>query len=70
MLLHYKVEFTNLNRKEHKAIENEANLFAGAFLLPEESFLEDLRTIARVTNPDSYIDLKKEMENFSSSFRL
>lgn len=60
LLLHYKVEFTNLNRKEHKAIENEANLFAGAFLLPEESFLEDLRTIARVTNPDSYIDLKKK----------
>lgn len=60
LLLHYKVEFTNLNRKEHKAIENEANLFAGAFLLPEESFLEDLGTIARVTNPDSYIDLKKK----------
>lgn len=60
LLLHYKVEFTNLNRKEHKAIENEANLFAGAFLLPEESFLEDLKTIARVTNPDSYIDLKKK----------
>lgn len=60
LLLHYKVEFTNLDRKEHKVIENEANLFAGAFLLPEESFLEDMKTIARVTNPDAYIDLKKK----------
>lgn len=31
LLLHYKVEFTNLDTKEHKNIENEANLFAGAF---------------------------------------
>ncbi|WP_058307344.1 spr1629 family repressor/antitoxin [Gracilibacillus massiliensis] len=60
LLLHYKVEFTNLNRKEHKAIENEANLFVGAFLLPEESFIEDMNTIAYVTNPDAYIDLKKK----------
>ncbi|WP_058309093.1 spr1629 family repressor/antitoxin [Gracilibacillus massiliensis] len=60
LLLHYKVEFTNLNRKEHKAIENEANLFAGAFLLPEETFLEDMQTIAYPTNPDAYIDLKKK----------
>ncbi|WP_067843100.1 spr1629 family repressor/antitoxin [Amphibacillus sediminis] len=60
LLLHYKVEFTNLDRKEHKAIENEANLFAGSFLLPEESFLEDLKMIAHVTNPDAYVDLKKK----------
>lgn len=60
LLLHYKVEFTNLNRKEHKAIENEANQFAGAFLLPEESFLEDMNIIAYVTNPDAYIDLKRK----------
>jgi Zn-dependent peptidase ImmA (M78 family)/DNA-binding XRE family transcriptional regulator len=60
LLLHYKVEFTHLDRKEHKAIEKEANLFAGAFLLPEKSFLEDMKSIARVTNPDAYIDLKKK----------
>lgn len=58
LLLHYKVEFTNLNRKEHKAIENEANLFAGCFLLPEKAFLEDMEAIASVTNPDAYMDLK------------
>ncbi len=60
LLLHYKVEFTSLNRKEHKMLEKEANQFAGAFLLPEESFLEDVNTIAYVTNPDAYIDLKKK----------
>lgn len=58
LLLHYRVEFTSLDRKEHKAIENEANQFAGAFLLPEEPFLSDMQMIARVTNPDAYIDLK------------
>ncbi|MCZ0704477.1 Zn-dependent peptidase ImmA (M78 family)/DNA-binding XRE family transcriptional regulator [Natronobacillus azotifigens] len=60
LLLHYKVEFTNLDRKEHKALENEANLFAGAFLLPEEAFLEDMNAVVSVTNPDAYIDLKKK----------
>lgn len=60
LLLHYKVEFTHLNRKEHKNMEDEANLFAGAFLLPEEAFLEDINAISYVTNPDAYLDLKKK----------
>jgi Zn-dependent peptidase ImmA (M78 family) len=60
LLLHYRVEFTTLDRKEHKAIEKEANKFAGAFLLPEESLLPDLQTINRVTNPEAYIDLKNK----------
>lgn len=59
LLLHYKVEFTNLDTKEHKNIENEANLFAGAFLLPKKSFLQDMETVSRVTNPDAYLDLKR-----------
>ncbi|WP_017471484.1 helix-turn-helix domain-containing protein [Amphibacillus jilinensis] len=60
LLLHYRVEFTSLDRKEHKEIEKEANQFAGAFLLPEESFLDDMQTVIHVTNPDAYIDLKKK----------
>ena len=60
LLLHYKVEFTNLDTKEHKNIENEANLFAGAFLLPKKSFLQDMETVSRVTNPDAYLNLKKK----------
>lgn len=58
LLLHYKVEFTSLDKKEHKEIEKEADLFASAFLLPEESFLEDVQSIDKVTNPDAYLDLK------------
>ncbi|MBO1003891.1 spr1629 family repressor/antitoxin [Pseudogracilibacillus auburnensis] len=60
LLLHYRVEFTSLDRKEYKALENEANQFAGAFLLPEEPFLTDMRSIVRKTNPEAYIDLKKK----------
>lgn len=58
LLLHYRVEFTSLDKKEHKEIENEANQFASAFLLPEEEFLSDLNSISYLTNPDAYIDLK------------
>lgn len=59
LLLHYRLEFVNLDRKEHKAIENEANLFAGAFLLPTEDFTSDLKGIApHMTNPDYYLELK------------
>lgn len=60
LLLHYRLEFVNLDRKEHKLIENEANLFAGAFLLPEEEFSSDMNDITYKTNPDQYLDLKKK----------
>jgi len=60
LLLHYRLEFINLDRKEHKAIENEANLFAGAFLLPEEEFTQDMQAISQLTNPDQYLDLKNK----------
>lgn len=60
LLLHYRLEFTNLDRKEHKIIENEANIFAGAFLLPEDEFALDMKYVAHITNPDAYLDLKKK----------
>lgn len=60
LLLHYKVEFTHLDKKDYKEIEKEANLFAGAFLLPEEAFLQDMNQVERKTNPDAYIDLKQK----------
>ncbi|NWO15180.1 ImmA/IrrE family metallo-endopeptidase, partial [Virgibacillus sp.] len=62
LLLHYRVEFTSLDRKEHKAIEKEANKFAGAFLLPEDEFREDMKSIFHLTNPDAYLDLKKKWQ--------
>ena len=60
LLLHYKVEFTHLDKSGYKEIEKEANLFAGAFLLPEEAFLEDMKQIGRKTNPDAYMDMKQK----------
>ncbi|MDN8591949.1 XRE family transcriptional regulator [Paenibacillus sp. 11B] len=60
LLLHYRLEFVNLDRKEHKMIENEANIFATAFLLPENEFLRDVKEIAHITNPDNYLELKKK----------
>ncbi|MGN7764113.1 spr1629 family repressor/antitoxin [Paenibacillus sp. 22594] len=60
LLLHYRLEFANLDRKEHKMIENEANLFAGALLLPEDKFAVDMKDVVHITNPDDYLDLKKK----------
>src|SRR5699024_5867240 len=60
LLLHYKVEFTHLDKNSYKEIEKEANLFAGAFLLPKEAFLEDMKQIGRKTNPDTYMDMKQK----------
>lgn len=60
LLLHYRRDFANLERKEHKELEDEANLFAGAFLLPETAFKRDMVGIARPTNPDAYLDLKQK----------
>lgn len=60
LLLHYKVEFSSLDNKSHRQHEQEANLFAGAFLLPEEEFIQDFNNLPRKSNPESYIDLKKK----------
>jgi len=60
LLLHYHVEFADLDRKDHAHIEKEANKFAGAFLLPEEAFSLDMKTVKRVTNHDAYIELKEK----------
>src|SRR5699024_978997 len=51
----------------YKEIEKEADLFAGAFLLPEEAFLEDMKEIGRKTNPDAYMDMK---EKWSTSLQV
>ncbi|MBY0027953.1 ImmA/IrrE family metallo-endopeptidase [Priestia aryabhattai] len=60
LLLHYKVEFSSLDNKSHRQYEQEADWFAGAFLLPEEEFTKDFNTLPRKSNPDSYMDLKKK----------
>ncbi|HDX9546462.1 spr1629 family repressor/antitoxin [Bacillus cereus] len=60
LLLHYKVEFSSLDNKAHREHEQEANLFAGAFLLPEKEFTADFNLLSKNSAPDSYIDLKKK----------
>ena len=60
LLLHYKVEFTMLDKKSYKTIEDEANSFAAEFLLPENEFRKDCEGIAKVSNPDAYIDIKEK----------
>ncbi|WP_444543503.1 spr1629 family repressor/antitoxin [Lederbergia ruris] len=60
LLLHYKVEFTMQDKKAYRRIENEANDFASAFLLPEEQFIEDCQGIVKKSNPDAYVDLKQK----------
>ncbi|MEK5040361.1 spr1629 family repressor/antitoxin [Sporosarcina sp. FSL K6-3457] len=61
LLLHYKVEFNMQDRKSYRDLEDEAHSFASEFLLPEE-FRKDCEGITKVSNPDSYIDLKQKWE--------
>lgn len=61
LLLHYKVEFNMQDRKSYRTLEDEAHSFASAFLLPEE-FRKDCEEIMKVSNPDSYIDIKEKWE--------
>lgn len=60
LLLHYKVEFTNLDEEEYKEVEREANMFASFFLLPEQSFIKDFKLIRSKTDPDEYINMKEK----------
>lgn len=60
LLLHHKIDITDLNKKEYDQIEKEANLFASNFLLPKSEFLDDLKTVSKISNPNAYIELKRK----------
>lgn len=60
LLLHYKVEFSSLDKKSYREYENEANLFAAFFLLPEKAFKADFLSLTKTSNPDSYVEMKKK----------
>ncbi|AAS08875.1 XRE family transcriptional regulator [Lactobacillus johnsonii] len=60
LLLHSNIVMTEITEKEHTAIENQANDFASALLLPKYEFIKDFSNIARKTNPDYYIALKRK----------
>ncbi len=55
LLLHASVDFMNLSKIESQDMEDQANLFASCFLLPEQRFREDFANIVgkRVSNPDN-----------------
>ncbi|GIO25503.1 helix-turn-helix domain-containing protein [Ornithinibacillus bavariensis] len=60
LLLHYKVEFSIQDKKDYRALEDEANQFASEFLLPEYQFSLDCENIGKKSNPDAYIELKEK----------
>ena len=60
LVLHYKMDLSELSKSEYKIIEEEAHDFATYFLMPEEEFIKDIREIKRLSNPNSYIDLKEK----------
>lgn len=60
LLLHRHVQFDLLTNEEHKVIENEANVFASEFLLPELEFREDFSKITKKSNPDHFKLLKEK----------
>ena len=62
LLLHVKMDLSELTKPEYKIIESEAHDFASYFLMPENEFIEDIKQIKRLSNPDSYIDLKEKWQ--------
>lgn len=62
LLLHRGVAFDELDKDRYHDMEDQANLFASCFLLPEQRFREDFTNMVgkRVSNPDNYIALKRK----------
>lgn len=60
LLMHYKLDINNLDKKSYQTVEQEANYFASCFLLPKEPFLADFQAIPKQTNPDAYIEMKEK----------
>ncbi len=58
LLMHNNMDMLALEKEDYNRIENEANLFASYFLLPEKSIVKDLQKLERISNPDTYIELK------------
>ncbi|GAF21007.1 transcriptional regulator, XRE family [Bacillus sp. JCM 19047] len=60
LLLHYMKDVRTQDKKRENKLEEEANLFASCFLLPEHAFKKDFYKLKGLTNPDSYVFLKKK----------
>ena len=62
ILLHGRVDMETLSKQEYQLVEQQADDFALAFLLPEEAFVADFKDVQRRSNPDAYIDLKRKYQ--------
>ncbi|GAB7391024.1 spr1629 family repressor/antitoxin [Lactococcus garvieae] len=62
LILHRHIEFDGLNKSELEKIEREANHFASHFLISDVEFSKAFNHYIqnRVSNPDSYIPMKKK----------
>ncbi|TEB09607.1 helix-turn-helix domain-containing protein [Pelotomaculum propionicicum] len=66
ILLHeWSEDVEALSKEEFKTVEQQAHLFAGAFLLPKEAFLKDLGAYG--TSLEYYIELKKKWKTSISA---
>lgn len=57
IVLHNNDDYSSLSKTEQNQLENEANLFASAFLLPREQFKIDAEGAHNLNN---FVDLKKK----------
>ena len=61
LVLHANRDINTLDKREFDLLEAQANHFASCFLLPQELFIQDLKTIkGNISNPEAYIELKKK----------
>ncbi|GGD02283.1 spr1629 family repressor/antitoxin [Pontibacillus salipaludis] len=60
LVMHYNEDFQAIDKNSYNKMEKEAHLFAASFLLPKDEFLNDIQFISKVSNPKSYIDLKRK----------
>ncbi|MBC1371849.1 ImmA/IrrE family metallo-endopeptidase [Listeria booriae] len=58
LLMHHNIDILSLDKTTYNQLESEANQFAANFLLPEEIILPEFQKLKKVSNPDTYIELK------------
>ncbi len=57
IILHSSDNYSELSKSEQNRLENEANLFASAFLLPRDEFINDMKTVKYLND---FVKLKQK----------
>lgn len=57
IILHNSYNYSELSKSEQNQLENEANLFASAFLLPKDEFIEDMKFVRSLND---FVRLKQK----------